>query len=301
MKKIVALVLSLVMVLGLATVAFGAVEYSKTNVNADGWVVTDFDAPTTPHEQDEDSNVEKVVYADYTETVHGKSTKYYGMTFYLFNDQNDAAVVCAKEVANIQIEDGAKIIYAYAFDASYLSAYTGYTKVVATDFVKGVTGTPKCGETTESYYVVGDKNVLPYDGGSVNPIVAMYKNEVVLLEAELDADGDPVMVEATLADHAFIDAPATCKWAMKDNELVSVKCACGDTFKVVQDIKGLKAGSYVSIGNGDYVVLAATPAVDTDTTDKVESAETFDAGIAMYVGMSVMAAAGSAVVLKKKD
>ena len=35
--------------------------------------------------------------------------------------------------------------------------------------------------------------------------------------------------------------------------------------------------------------------------DKVESAQTFDAGIAMYVGMSVMAAAGSAVVLKKKD
>jgi len=45
-----------------------------------------------------------------------------------------------------------------------------------------------------------------------------------------------------------------------------------------------------------YGVTAAPEA-----TDKVESAETFDAGIAMYVGMSVMAAAGSAVVLKKKD
>ena len=301
MKKIVALVLSLVMVLGLATVAFGAVEYSKTNVDADGWVVTDFDDPTNPYELDEDSDVEKVVYADYTETVNGKTTKYYGMTFYLFNDENVAAVVCAKDIANIQIEDGAKIIYAYAFDDSYLSAYTGYTKVVATDFVKGVTGTPKCGETTESYYVVGDKKVLPYDGGSVNPIVAMYKNEVVLLEAELDAAGDPVMVEATLVSHAFITAPETCKWSAKDNELVSVTCACGDIFKVVQDIKGMKAGSYVSLDDGNYVVLAATPAADAEATDKVESAETFDAGIAMYVGMSVMAAAGSAVVLKKKD
>ena len=43
------------------------------------------------------------------------------------------------------------------------------------------------------------------------------------------------------------------------------------------------------------------PAAPTVDADKVESAETFDAGIAMYVGMSVMAAAGSAVVLKKKD
>ena len=52
-------------------------------------------------------------------------------------------------------------------------------------------------------------------------------------------------------------------------------------------------------GFGGYLVYVA--AVVTPDTDKVESAETFDAGIAMYVGMSVMAAAGSAVVLKKKD
>ena len=46
-----------------------------------------------------------------------------------------------------------------------------------------------------------------------------------------------------------------------------------------------------------YTMGAKAPAAG----DKVESAQTFDAGIAMYVGMSVMAAAGSAVVLKKKD
>ena len=52
------------------------------------------------------------------------------------------------------------------------------------------------------------------------------------------------------------------------------------------------------------VVPAATSAggaVVTPSTDKVTSAETFDAGIAMYVGMSVMAAAGSAVVVKKRE
>ena len=46
---------------------------------------------------------------------------------------------------------------------------------------------------------------------------------------------------------------------------------------------------------------ASDTASDSTITDKVTSAGTFDAGIAMYVGMSVMAAAGSAVVLKKKD
>ena len=51
------------------------------------------------------------------------------------------------------------------------------------------------------------------------------------------------------------------------------------------------------------VATSAGGAVSVPSTDKtVTSAETFDAGIAMYVGMSVMAAAGSAVVIgKKKD
>ena len=54
--------------------------------------------------------------------------------------------------------------------------------------------------------------------------------------------------------------------------------------------------------SGQAVFVADAAAVEAPAaSDKVESAQTFDAGIAMYVGMSVMAAAGSAVVLKKKD
>ena len=52
------------------------------------------------------------------------------------------------------------------------------------------------------------------------------------------------------------------------------------------------------LDNLTYVYFYANSA---STGSTVESAQTFDAGIAMYVGMSVMAAAGSAVVLKKKD
>ena len=59
----------------------------------------------------------------------------------------------------------------------------------------------------------------------------------------------------------------------------------------------------MSVTTSDAASSAASGAASAGTsTDKtVTSAETFDAGIAMYVGMSVMAAAGSAVVLKKKD
>ena len=80
---------------------------------------------------------------------------------------------------------------------------------------------------------------------------------------------------------------------------------------------GNELAAVAKFGEGKYFVLDTGLFVEKDTTpgtvrpsgssssgtstDKVESAETFDAGIAMYVGMSVMAAAGSAVVLKKKD
>ena len=85
------------------------------------------------------------------------------------------------------------------------------------------------------------------------------------------------------------------------SEITSIKCsACG--------LAAVEAANYAVLPvnpvmvNEQVAPLWYWPAVaTTPSTDKVESAETFDAGIAMYVGMSVMAAAGSAVVLKKKD
>ena len=69
-------------------------------------------------------------------------------------------------------------------------------------------------------------------------------------------------------------------------------------------VAAYNAAGYNTTGYVDevlYLVKTATPSAGTSTDKTVTSAETFDAGIAMYVGMSVMAAAGSAVVLKKKD
>jgi len=104
------------------------------------------------------------------------------------------------------------------------------------------------------------------------------------------------------------------------------KCvACGEVFKGVETkAPGVKYTKYDGTSdNADklaliyrdagyditnwvdedlYLIKTSTPSATTPSTDKVTSAETFDAGIAMYVGMSVMAAAGSAVVIgKKKD
>ncbi|MBQ2782667.1 MAG: hypothetical protein IJE94_05715 [Oscillospiraceae bacterium] len=87
-----------------------------------------------------------------------------------------------------------------------------------------------------------------------------------------------------------------------DEEPTTAKCKeCPATAKLYATKLAAPVGSVFETAKvaGYWVVVDKAPAA---TTDKVQSAETFDAGIAMYVGMSVMAAAGSAVVIgKKKD
>ena len=99
----------------------------------------------------------------------------------------------------------------------------------------------------------------------------------------------------------------------KEFKIVGVKCAeCGTPAVIYPNYDSIPKADkkamnfYGPINTDDYYCWLAGPGavVDTETeTDKtVTSAQTFDAGIAMYVGMSVMAAAGSAVVIgKKKD
>ena len=65
------------------------------------------------------------------------------------------------------------------------------------------------------------------------------------------------------------------------------------------DVAGTWGNATVYVAT--YGTVSGSSSSSSTSTDKVTSAETFDAGIAMYVGMSVMAAAGSAVVLKKRE
>ena len=303
MKKIVALVLSLVMVLGLATTAFGAVTVKTENIDVEDWVATYF-ADNTKVVFVEGDELLKTTFADYSETVNGETTNYYGVTVYegIEVDGTDyAAVEVAKAAANAQFEtETGKVIYVYVFEAEYLDDVDFYAEDVASAYTApNLSG--DCGTCATGYYTVGVMKYAPYSTEAL-PTLAVYKDEIVLLGAE-----------ATIVPHTCLDDDGTdCKWNVKDNKVVSVTCECDETYKVVQSIKGLKTGTYAPVAykadadsttEVNYVVFVETVA-DTDadtTTEKVTSAETFDAGIAMYVGMSVMAAAGSAVVLKKKD
>ena len=151
----------------------------------------------------------------------------------------------------------------------------------------------KCGQIVDDgfgtkYYTLKDNEGKAVDGYFVEG----NQRNVLLGTAVVGmATANP-----TIVDHVWKEAAYD-----KDGYCNALKCEnCPATAKLYKP--GTVPAGVVSEASGYPVYeLMVVKAPAAPSTDKVQSAETFDAGIAMYVGMSVMAAAGSAVVLKKRE
>ena len=275
MKKIVALVLSLVMVLGLATTAFGAVAEYKLwdSDDTDSQTIvtrTKVSAKALTETRDGQVACWKLTYEDdsvayFVEITKAEATN---ADFYLTKAADDDAIMYLRSVKNAGVYTltGTEVknyVDPDADEECLQWRYDGITEKVYVD-------------AEGDFYVTGTGKFMLVDGVVIEVEAADAVNELVWHEME-----------------GVYDA--------KD-KLVGVKClVCGATGTVyASEAKApLGATTFDIDGTAVYVMDAVkAPAAESD---KVESAETFDAGIAMYVGMSVMAAAGSAVVLKKKD
>ena len=145
-------------------------------------------------------------------------------------------------------------------------------------------------DTTKTYYAYDGKVYMADPAGAVNLMIGTS------------------FIQAT-------DVTANGSWVAhvpvytqdKTGAVTAVKCAhCPASAVIVANYAALPntvkaAGTYFNVpGSASKMFYWVDGTVVVPSTDKVQSAETFDAGIAMYVGMSVMAAAGSAVVVLKK-
>ena len=311
MKKIIATVLAMVMALALCTTAFAAAWTETLHTKAD----------------DTEYKYYGEVKATCTTKGHGA---YYttldedGTTILYFREagktETETATVAFKEKTNavrliaISADELGYVVPVYGHDLSELAK--DETATCTKDAYKAHTF--KCATCGKYFYTDDTNGVKNYAPNGLT--VGSYN--------EIDTAAEKTDERMIFASHVFY--PMTNEFDNMGQQMY--KCAvCGETvaakaktdtnvgtFKTLYGTDKLKfynGGSPVVadwvaenattaelrgvVDEGEYVYVTVT-ASTTPSTDKNTSPKTFDAGIAMYVGMALTSVAGSAVVIGKK-
>ena len=261
MKKIIATVLAMVMALALCTTAFAATTYTLDA--ADG------------HEM-----VEKTATNYVTRYVDKTDGKVYVVT-------DDATTTTHKLFINGK---DAEIALEEAAAANNFGKYTVVAKAVEAPAVVD----QKCGDViNENLYVA---NNTYYETATYS---ATAKDLVWL-----NVDGSIVCAKehALTLDDIVPHTPSAVY--SDDGKVVGFTCSKCDaklayTKSLADALKSGKIYQVKEVGTDTYYVMY-TAATTGTTTENKPSPKTFDAGIAMYVGMALTSVAGSAVVIGKK-
>ena len=277
MKKIIATVLAMVMALALCTTAFATTYSDAYTWNNTGWTKYDLDGKS-------------IAYTAPTEVkTNGKVTSG-TVGYYAVQGIDGNLVEVAKADATFQMKvDGV---------VKYLApcTYTAYTAVGTSvkagtkcgDYDKDEYGSAKLVKVGDDLYVVsenGDTNILL--NGSVVPATKV-ENPVIVAHQWATIEGKIVLDEDDLAKLAEVKGTVVCK-------------ACNTKATVTNDKATIPTDATVmEVTEGVWMFW--TKGTTTPSTDKgnTTSPKTFDAGIAMYVGMALTSVAGSAVVIGKK-
>ena len=294
MKKIIATVLAMVMALALCTTAFAAPVTGYTGYNRGGnkLMADDTNAESfsvEAHEAAFDKATGAGNVAYYTvSNATAANTGYNGD--YTKADKTDFDLQLTKA--------GASTLYLKHVNtgAEYVAKVEAFTKIG-----------DKCGQldvdADGTYYVNTSKYTsanVTKDAGEVYFVASDAESAVyVLLNGKLVSV--TLAGEQTLVGHTWVAVE-------KDGKVVSYKCSdCGTVASIYKTYAAAKASGLKNVeafvnDDGETIYLAYTDG-KTDTTkptDTKPSPKTFDAGIAMYVGMALTSVAGSAVVIGKK-
>ena len=168
-----------------------------------------------------------------------------------------------------------------------------------------------CGQINKSadndldYYIDNDGTVYQSEANTNSESTA--KNVLVDGSVEVVYETKTTQVKGTVdqvLDHKYYMTASKAD----GTKIVPTAVACqncGDKSTEIYKTGKLPAGKTDKYtidvsGTTYYVIPSGTGTTGTTSGSKVDSAKTFDAGIALYVGMSISAVAGSAVVIGKK-
>lgn len=314
MKKIVALVLSLVMALSLATVAFG-VDYIKANKM--------YDVNQKTGEVYYNTNQWFVKYVSPVQNPDGSGD----VGYYKWSETEDGTYQDMYVPCDL---GDAEHVWAVNDDLSFVTYVRPVTNVHYDGVAEAVNANKGPADCTTTHYL---KDGYLYKGGFYVKAAAGETPDKRLLVDGLivevvEKTHDPSSV--VWASHVFLKGTKNDKTGWYE-----CKCAiCGGTYACTSSMEILKKNAIKEADTfgystadaqnviseqkaaGKYSLPVGTPLADnytwcwtltagstttTDTNkDGVTSAKTFDAGVAMYVGMSLLSVAGGAVVIGKK-
>lgn len=223
--------------------------------------------------------------------------------------------VATADQANLVLGDGKNLTY-LAWAADYADGWDEKaTKVVlpfvaaakracATDYAADATASVFY-ELNDTLYVaceLGDEDfIFNVDGVAVAAKVATNGDEYVNIGHEYAFEFKTNNYNEFEVTKVFCaDCDKTFKFVVSPQELTYTTFGAGN-YETDADELTLTNGTSIWVERGGKTISPGDSSSST-STDKVESAATFDVGIAMHVGMSVLAATGSAVVIgKRKD
>ena len=277
MKKIIATVLAMVMALALCTTAFATTYSDAYTWNNTGWTKYDLDGKS-------------IAYTAPTEVkINGKVTSG-TVGYYTVQGIDGNLVEVAKADATFQMKvDGV---------VKYLApcTYTAYTAVGTSvkagtkcgDYDKDEYGSDKLVKVEDDLYKVednGETNILL--NGSVVPATKV-ENPVIVAHQWATIEGK-IVLDEDLEELAEVKGTVVCK-------------ACNTKATVTNDKGIIPTDATVLEVIDNEVWMFWTKGTTAPSTDNKgnTSPKTFDAGIAMYVGMALTSVAGSAVVIGKK-
>ena len=283
MKKIIATVLAMVMALALCTVAFAdtTTTYEKVYTN-DGKEIA---------LQEETAVTIVSILAKKDVSVKG-----YTITFTAadsdksLNDVSCVAGTAADYDLKVTKDGKAPLYLTKAPNATLKYNSTGKVYTNIGDKCEQLDVT----DTSLTYYVVTDEDT--------------DTNTYYVAEAgagtNLLVDGKLVAVRQLMVGNVAQGLTKhTWKVASydKDDKVATYKCKeCGTVATVYKTVEAAEAAGATMTDTKDGYVIGWVNGKTETKTDSTTSPKTFDAGIAMYVGMALTSVAGSAVVIGKK-
>ena len=273
MKKIIATVLAMVMALALCATAFAAnpqytAAYNKTGTKVSNTgdvyeVVTD--AAVKPVSPAENGSVKGYHITGISSLAN---VKYLAATAADYDLKLTAA-----GRADLYLKEAPNSSLAYSFKVTAFTAIGEKCEQLDVD-------------ATGTYYSHTASGVTTYYKASETGMSVLFNNELITVS----------VVNADLNAHDWKAASYN-----KDNTVATYKCAdCGTVATVYKTADAAKAAGMAKWDANLMIGYNYTPAGTTATTTTTSSPKTFDAGIAMYVGMALTSVAGSAVVIGKK-